>query len=306
VPRTTRAQSKTGFACRDRIVRHDYRHMRALASSCVLVCLLAACGGSSDASDSGVDGGRTDGGGDAGKLIDAGGEEIDAGLDAAAVQLDAAQASDAGSECAAMDAMEGRECGPAEEPAVRYHYDGRDCVLVAWCGCIGADCDQLFGSEEDCEAAFDACIGATCRGDGDCIEGEEWCLDGHCRPCDNSGRFCRIACPEGWSVYTRHGCNPCECAPPNECANDRECPDGRVCYPGAFCWCSPAEPGCCMGNVCSMPGCEELPPMVGCRVRGCPVGQECDREMCASSGCDCNGSAWSCLRDCAGGRCVGG
>lgn len=267
--------------------------MRAL----FLCSLLAACGGSTEI-DAGRDG-TPDAGTDAGKT-DAG---LDAGTDAGSIAIDADV--DAGAPCAAMDASEGTPCGPDEDPAIRYLFDGRDCRSVAWCDCTGADCGRLFDSLAACELAYDACIGAPCARDDECASGEEWCLDGHCRPCDNGGLACRIVCPEGWSTYVRNGCVPCECAPPNDCTSDAECPMGRACYAGAYCWCSPADPSCCQGNTCSLPGCTSENP-VGCAVRGCPPGQECDRAMCGSSGCTCAGTTWSCLPDCSGGVCTGG
>jgi hypothetical protein len=129
-------------------------------------------------------------------------------------------------------------------------------------------------------------------------------------PCDNGGLLCDIACSDGWSTYERNGCMPCACAPTNQCTEDSDCASSgggaQRCYAGAFCWCSPADPSCCMGNVCSPAGCTEPPP-IGCRVRGCPRGQTCRTDMgCASSGCGCDSSssAWGCLADCGGGVCV--
>ena len=126
--------------------------------------------------------------------------------------------------------------------------------------------------------------------------------------CDNGGLTCRIACHEGWNVYIRNGCHPCACAPANQCNADGDCPGSSEavghCYPGAMCWdwCPAGDPSCCFGNLCSLAGCADPHPQ-GCWSRGCPIGQECADEGCASSGCGCSESSWVCDADCGGGTC---
>lgn len=145
-----------------------------------------------------------------------------------------------------------------------------------------------------------------CSKDDECELGAQWCVDGYCVPCDNTGMLCDIACIRGWDLYVRHGCTPCECAPPNACAKDDECEgDSMKCYAGAFCWdwCVPPDPSCCMGNICSQDGCSEPPP-VGCFTRGCPIGKECVAEGCTPSTCFCSGEYWGCTEDCGGGTCI--
>ncbi|MBX3273385.1 MAG: hypothetical protein KF729_24190 [Sandaracinaceae bacterium] len=298
--------------------------------------LVLGCGGGDVAPDAGggLDGGRADAGtlpADAG-VRDAGetdagetdaGEtdagETDAGaLDAGALdagdtdagETDAgaldAGGGDAGA-CAPMDAMEGTPCGPTERPFPRYRWTGTTCELAAWCRCLGPDCDALFNSEAECRRAYDACL-APCRTDADCARGAQWCEEGRCVECDNSGLVCLIRCPHGWTTYQRNGCSPCECAPANDCEADRDCGAREHCYAGAFCWCPGGgrSPECCRGNVCAIAGCPEPPP-TGCVTRGCPRGEACvvDASACAPSGCTCSGAgAWSCTRDCGGGTCV--
>jgi hypothetical protein len=145
-----------------------------------------------------------------------------------------------------------------------------------------------------------------CATDADCVFGLEWCVDGACGPCDDSGKLCDILCEDGWSTYTRNGCSPCACAPTNDCTNDSECGQDAWCYAGEFCWdwCPPGEPGCCYGNICSYAGCPDPVP-VGCLVAGCPPGGYCETGLdCKPSSCTCTDTGWSCTNDCAGGVCV--
>jgi hypothetical protein len=145
----------------------------------------------------------------------------------------------------------------------------------------------------------------ACRSDADCAFGAAWCVHGVCEPCDDAGQVCDLGCRAGWQPYTRNGCTPCACAPPNDCTQDADCASGKACYAGAFCWegCAPGDPRCCFGNVCTEPGCAGAPP-IGCFRRGCPEGQYCEMYGCASSACRCSGGSWECLDDCGGGVCV--
>lgn len=283
---------------------------RLLWLSCIVVA--AGCGGGSITPDAGADAGP-----DAASPIDArvppptdAGRDAHVATDAAA--SDAAPAPDGGQGdrdggmCEAMDAREGDPCGPTERPGRRYRWNGSTCEAVHWCRCLGADCDALFTAQRDCQDAYAACGAGGCATDADCEEGSEWCEGGSCVACDNSGLACRIACPAGWSTYTRNGCHPCACAPENDCTSDGECHTGDKCYAGAFCWdwCPPGDPSCCYGNLCSAPGCTPPPP-TGCSERGCPIGERCDLESgCAPSGCFCGEAGWGCTADCGGGVCV--
>jgi hypothetical protein len=255
-----------------------------------------------------------------------GGDSGPGGIDAPIAALDAGPEDDAGprpdapgadapipggdaGSCAAMDARMGRVCGPTERPGPRWRWNGVSCEVVYWCECLGADCAQLYSDEASCDASYDACL-VRCTNDSMCPAGTSWCERGRCRPCDNGGLLCDIACSDGWSTYERNGCHPCECAPPNACRSDAECGPGNECYAGAFCWdwCPPDDPTCCFGNVCSTAGCAPPPP-TGCRVRGCPMGQTCGTSSagaCAPSSCVCGSSGWGCTRDCGGGTCTTG
>lgn len=290
-----------------------------------LACVVAliGCGGGTTAQDAGLDGatrldaGRADaatrdGGGDAAAERDAaiardastdGGGARDASADAAAQ-------GDGGGRCAPMDAQEGAPCGPTERPGRRFRWNGASCEPVFWCHCEGADCDRLFATEEECTGAYAACTSHECATDADCARGSEWCEGGRCVACDNGGLVCLIACRDGWSLYERNGCHPCECAPRNDCTSDGECigiGGPQRCYAGAFCWdwCAPGDPTCCFGNVCAAAGCSDPAP-VGCARRGCPPGESCDTTSgCASSACGCDAtSGWSCTPDCGGGVCA--
>lgn len=148
---------------------------------------------------------------------------------------------------------------------------------------------------------------ALCSTDADCLKGEEWCVGGSCVPCDNSGLMCNIQCEFGWLPYTRNGCYPCACAPPNECGADTDCGDPtHQCYTGNFCWdwCPPEDPSCCYGNTCSPAGCSGPNP-AGCVKTGCQPGQQCTTlNACSASTCSCSGAFWLCTKDCGGGKCI--
>ncbi len=305
--------------------------MRTLHLTLIALTLVACGGGSdNDAGSAGMDGGGAgsdaggggadggggggDGGGgtDAGETIDAGPFDAGGGTDGGSTDAGPfdAGAIDAGDPaCAAMDAREGRACGPTERPFPRYVWNGIGCDFAAWCDCLGADCGERYDTEDACLAAYRACL-TPCTTDAECPSATAWCEGGVCVPCDNSGLLCDIACSTpGWMTYERNGCFPCECGPPNECVADTECGRGEVCYAGAFCWCSDGgrRPDCCIGNVCEASGCT-TPPPTGCTVTGCARGQTCvvDAALgCASASCNCPPTgSWSCNRDCAGGVCI--
>lgn len=264
-------------------------------------------GGFCSAGGAGLDASRPDAAGVDAAGLDAAGTDAGA-FDAGAFDAGAIDAGDPG--CAAMDAREGRACGPTERPFPRYVWNGIGCDFAAWCECLGADCGERYDTEDACLAAYRACL-TPCTTDADCPSATAWCEGGVCVPCDNSGLLCDIACSTpGWMTYERNGCFPCECGPPSECVADRDCGRGQLCYAGAFCWCADGgrRPDCCIGNVCEASGCT-TPPPTGCETTGCPRGQTCGPSglggMCTPSSCNCGPTgSWACTRDCGGGACV--
>jgi hypothetical protein len=171
-------------------------------------------------------------------------------------------------------------------------------------GVDGGDWGHSDGPMDEWIAGDDG--GEECATDADCQEGAEWCVEGACQPCDNSGLMCDLACSNGWVFYERNGCHPCDCAPANECTRDADCGAGRKCYAGAFCWdwCPPDDPSCCFGNFCSAAGCP-TPAPGGCVLRGCPPGSYCSTNTgCAPSSCGCDSGSWVCTEDCGGGVCL--
>jgi hypothetical protein len=174
--------------------------------------------------------------------------------------------------------------------------------------CIEADVESYCDASGACLPGVPMC-GDPCSNDADCGYGVEWCVQGACVPCNNSGAACDIACGDGWAPYERNGCDACACAPVNECIMDGHCPapSGALpaCYAGAFCWdwCPPGDPTCCYGNTCGEAGCPSSSP-AGCFTTGCSSGETCSATGCAPSACACNNGSWACTADCAGGVCL--
>jgi hypothetical protein len=140
--------------------------------------------------------------------------------------------------------------------------------------------------------------GTPCTRDSDCLAGEQWCADGSCVACDNSGLTCDIECEVGTALYERNGCHPCECGRINECATDADCPAvgdaAGHCYAGKHCWggCDAGDPTCCLGNFCDAAGCGDVSEWTyGCCLFGCSSGY-CTPPEC--TGCDphCVGGSW--------------
>jgi len=185
--------------------------------------------------------------------------------------------------------------------------DPDDCPLTTQpsCGCDGKE----YGSDCNAHAVgmnvahVGHCV--SCSTDQDCTNSAQWCEQGICIDCDNSGMSCDLGCFDGWDLYQRNGCLPCACAPINECIKDSDCGPDMKCYAGEFCWdwCEADDPSCCYGNTCSAKGCDlDLP--TGCWTIGCPKGQDCiDDDVCKSSACECTNGEWQCTSDCNGGNC---
>lgn len=73
-------------------------------------------------------------------------------------------------------------CGPMEAEGegpcrmlLGWMWDGTDCISIGGCNCVGADCDALFATEEDCNLLYEGCIVRTpCVASSDCAA-TEWC-----------------------------------------------------------------------------------------------------------------------------------
>lgn len=136
--------------------------------------------------------------------------------------------------------------------------EGYTCETFPDVPCVSSSCfcDEetgTWGCTDDCGGGI--CVPDTswpCATDSDCVEGAQWCEDGACVDCDNSGFACRIACPEGETLMVRNGCHPCACAPINECTVDGDCEPWQACTAGDECldWCPADDPTCCYGNTC--------------------------------------------------------
>jgi hypothetical protein len=104
------------------------------------------------------------------------------------------------------------------------------------CDNSGLFCDLAcpFGFEERNGCTPCRCARSNgCLSDADCQYGEQWCVDGECSACDNSGLYCDMYCEFGY--VERNGCTPCQCAEPeNTCETDGDCEYGAE-------WCTDGE-----------------------------------------------------------------
>lgn len=74
--------------------------------------------------------------------------------------------------CARMDARGEGLCALFHG----YAWDGRSCVGVSGCSCVGDDCGRLFENLDDCNAAHAGCVGTACGGFlGSTCGPTEWC-----------------------------------------------------------------------------------------------------------------------------------
>jgi hypothetical protein len=165
----------------------------------------------------------------------------------------------------------------------------------------------------------------ACRTDDACPAGEQWCTDGFCESCDNSGLFCDLACPPGQTFAQRNGCVQCRCVPESTCsitcliadpvcgrdgvtytcgAAEAECNGTTVAYQGACVTCRtaldcPALNSRCENGVCQ-PGI--VPPPTCATSADCTGGQVCIRNRCVSPPATCRTNS-----DCRSGEtCTGG
>lgn len=151
------------------------------------------------------------------------------------------------SECDAMHATGEGDC----EITLGFAFDGGRCVGIH-CTCVGADCDALYASSDECEEAYAHCpftfcgglAGVPCGEDEYCDYAEPSCgatdRGGVCRPrpadCADEARDPVCACDgntydnaclanqAGFGVSSRGACGD----PPEGCLSTG-CPDGSMC-----------------------------------------------------------------------------
>lgn len=196
---------------------------------------------------------------------------------------------------------------------------GETCqVLPNDCQSSGCTCDESTGTWNclaDCNGG--TCVaptGGACTTDADCQFGLQWCVQGTCQECDNSGLLCKIGCAEGTELPERNGCFPCECTLANACESDNDCDqDGaNTCVAGPVClpWCAFDDPSCCYGNTCQAgPSACDSPNPQACLETGCAPGMVCEPSplaVCMASSCTCDETMgdWGCTKDCVSGVCV--
>jgi hypothetical protein len=144
----------------------------------------------------------------------------------------------------------------------------------------------------------------SCKTSADCAEGSV-CEGGNCVPCAASvASKCPEQCPWSWKAQPlkRNGCAQCECAPASACQSDGDCGAGQQCYRGQLCQDGCVELGCCFGNFCSQPGCEDSPAL-SCSVVGCADGTCAGDTTCEPAACKCDGKAFECAPNCANAVC---
>ncbi|MFW5966595.1 MAG: hypothetical protein ACOCV2_03705 [Persicimonas sp.] len=108
-------------------------------------------GGDGEGDDAGLDGGGASDA-DSGADADDGGHQ-----DGGSVDPDAGGGDDGGdSDDEDCDPQEARGVGMCQM-FLGYVWDGEECKGVSGCSCEGDDCDDLFGSFEDCEEAYRGC-----------------------------------------------------------------------------------------------------------------------------------------------------
>ena len=222
----------------------------------VAVLVAAGCGGNSSSDGTGSSGGN---GGTAGSGGGSGGSGGGSG-----------GSGGGGNACAAQDARsDGSKCALLAGVA----FDGTQCVEII-CGCEGSDCDELFGTVEQCEAS---CLGSgvSC-GPKTCARGQVCCNES-CGVCTKPGGACpAIGCepePDGGTGVEL--CGHVICAPGLECCNE-SC--GTCIAPG----------GGCTDILCE-PNCEAMD-AVGVGPCDLELGYVWDGDSCDSiSGCDCAG-----------------
>lgn len=185
------------------------------------------------------------------------------------------------SDCqAGKEWCEGGRCVPCDNtgatcgircPMVPPRNGCQPCECVSYRACTGhADCNTEAGEVCDLSECLSCCPDAgpdepcillccgrctagsggepACQGHEDCVFGAEWCLDGTCVPCDNTGLTCGIRCP---LVEPINGCQPCQCDVPYvPCQSDADCQGGRCDRSECRSCCPDAPPGSACIAVC--------------------------------------------------------
>lgn len=165
--------------------------------------------------------------------------------------------------CVAMDARGEGTC----PGTLGFAFDGTRCVGIH-CACAGADCDSLYATSGDCEAAYAHCSGSStsCGGfvGASCARGEfcDYAPDALCGATDASGT-----------------CMPS----PTDCAG---MPSAPVCGCDGVTYDNACEAHRAGVDDASAGAC--APPPDDCRTTGCPSGSTCT---------NCFGVGWTCLPD---------
>ncbi|MDI7269895.1 MAG: hypothetical protein QME96_18035 [Myxococcota bacterium] len=142
------------------------------------------------------------------------------------------------------------------------------CRCASYLPCTGdRQCDEASGEVCDLSECLSCCPDAgpdvdcitmccgrcaagaryPCEHHGECAFGAEWCIDGVCAPCDNSGLACLIGCV---LVDPIHGCQPCRCASGyTPCMSDDQCPE-RCDLSECLSCCPDAAPGTSCIDAC--------------------------------------------------------
>lgn len=212
-----------------------------------------------------------------------------------------ANCGDAGTPQQAQPCKEDLECG-----------SGQLCLLGACraCDTQKPECPTcepgsapLASSVNGCSVC--RCSTSVCKTHAECALGSV-CEGNKCVPCDASAASkCPQECPWSWKAQPlkRNGCAQCECAPPSACQADTDCGTGLRCYRGQLCQQDCTELGCCFGNFCSQPGCED-PPSLSCSLVGCAEGICTGDATCDPSPCKCDGKTFECATvDCTNSVC---
>lgn len=149
-------------------------------------------------------------------------------------------------------------CTSFTAPGPRFFFDGSGCTeITSRCECA-ADCEAIFGSMRDCEAAYGHCEAPGCRDSGDCLETEF---------CDFAtvGTWCGTVGSAGVCAERPRGCVPVSAE-----------------FSGGFCGCDGASYRTrCLATLSGADILHLGPcgvtsrPVRDCRQNGCETDREC-------------------------------